>query len=36
MAGVLELDPVQGEGQEEEGDVSSGLAVGSGKALVGN
>ena len=37
MVGELELDPAQGEGQEEGEDVSSGLAAGgSGKALVGN
>ena len=37
MAVELELDPAQGEGQGEGGDVSSGLAaVGSGKALEGN
>ena len=37
MVGELELDPARGGGQEEEGDVSSGLAAGgSGKALVGN
>ena len=37
MVGELELDPAQGEGQGEGGDVSSGLAAGgSGKALVGN